>query len=183
MSRRRPSEDNVVAVYPDLETARAGVVALGRAGVEADKVSLLGRVAEEAATAPDTRVRDLRASGDVAKGAGVGAAAGSLLGLLAGAAAFTLPGIGPVKGAGVWSAAAAGAAAGGAVGGMVGGVASVDLSEDWELSYQPVRDGKALVAVHTDSQEEGDAAAAVLNGTEPEEIARLDAQGRRISVP
>lgn len=182
MSRTRLSQDNVVAVYPDLEAARAGVVALGRAGIEADKVSLLGRLAEEAAADPDTRMRDLRVSGDVAKGAGIGAAAGSLLGLLAGAAAFTLPGVGPVIGAGLWSSAAAGAAAGGAVGGMVGGVASVDLSEDWELTYQSVRDGKALVAVHADSHAEGNAAADILLGTHPERIARVDARGRRTDV-
>lgn len=180
MTRERLSDHNVVGILSGMDAAREAIVALGRAGVESDKVSLLGRLAEEAAAAPDTRERDLRAVKHVAKGAGLGAAAGGALGgiggLVAGATALQLPGIGAVVAAGIWAGLA-----GSTVGAFVGGVASVDLSEDWELTYQSVHDGNVLVAVHGDSEDEARQATAVFEATGAESIRRFDARGRRVS--
>lgn len=181
MTRTKLSPYNVVASFGSMEDTRDAISRLGRAGVEADRVSLLGRQAEEAATAADTRLRDLGVTGDVARRAGAGAAAGAVAGGVIGLVAFSLPGVGPVIGAGIWSATGAGAAAGGAIGGFVAGVASIDLAEDWELTYQSVRDGRALVAVHAETMDEADRAKAALDKASPEDETLLfDAHGRSI---
>ena len=172
-------QHNVVATFKEPEAARRAVTALGRAGVEADKISFLGRDVDEVTSDPDTRLRDLEVTGAVAKKAGLGGAVGSTLGALAGAAAFAIPGVGPVIGAGIWGAAAAGAAAGGAVGGMVGGVASIDLSEDWELTFgEALREGQVLVAVQADDEDGMAKARKVLEGEGPERVERIDSEGK-----
>lgn len=178
MTRTGLTDHNVVGLFASMEQARAGVSGLGRAGVEADHVSLLGRRAEEAARNPDTSQADQRVTGDIARKAGTGAAAGVVAGGLAGLAAFTIPGVGPVVGSGIWAATGAGALAGGAVGGFVGGVASIDLADDWELTYQSVREGRVLVAVHADDSSEGDRAAAALERAGAEMVLHFDADGR-----
>jgi len=170
--------NNVVATFGDLEKAREALLALGRAGIEADKVSMVGRDVEEVASDPDTRLRDLDVTGEVGKKAIAGGTAGSVIGGLAGAAAFVIPGVGPAVGTGIWAAVAAGAAAGGAVGGMVGGVASIDLNEEWELTFQDaLRGGKVLVAVHADDAEQAAQARRLLEEHGPEQVKDLDAEG------
>ena len=65
---------------------------------------------------------------------------------------------------------------------MVGGIASMELSESWELTFQEaLRGGKALVAVHVESDEEAQEAAEVLEKEQPGKIEHLDADG--ISLP
>lgn len=161
------AEHNVVATFADMDKARKAMDALGRAGIEGEDISLLGRAAEEARTDPDTRLRDLDATADIAKRAGVGAAAGGTLGAIAGAAAFVIPGVGPVIGMGLL-AAAAGTAAGASVGGMVGGVAGFSLDDSWDLTFQEsIREGRVLVAVHAADRSDVDKAAEVFRNTTP----------------
>lgn len=176
----RIAGQNVVATFGDLAKANDAALALSRAGIEAGRISILGRGQEEAAGDPDTRLRDMEATGEVARKAGAAGVAGAALGALAGAAAFAIPGVGPVIGSGIWGAALAGGAAGGAVGGMVGGVSVLSL-EEFDLKYQgALRDGKAMVAVAVDS--DGDAAEArkQLQQEDPEDVHVIDGQGRRI---
>jgi hypothetical protein len=174
----RPTGHNVVAHFGSPEQAREALESLGRAGFEADKLSLVGREAEEVSSDPDTRLRDLEVTAEVGKKAATGGAVGTVLGALAGAAAFVIPGIGPAVGTGIFAALAAGGIAGGAVGGMVGGIGSMDLSESWELTFQEaLRGGKALVAVHADSGDEAREAATVLEKEHPEKVELLDADG------
>ena len=176
----RLSKHNVVATFSDVEAARDAMVALGRAGIEADRISMLGREAEEAASDPDTRLRDMEVTGDVAKKAGTAGAAGSALGALAGAAAFVIPGIGPVLGSGIWAGVLAGGAAGGVIGGMVGGVGALSLQE-LDLTYQDaLRDGKAMVAVAADDEEAAGKVREVLDGENAEAVDMLDSTGQRI---
>lgn len=175
--------NNVVATYGQVERARDAVLALGRAGIEAGKVSMVGRDVEEVASDPDTRLRDLEVTGEVARKAALGGATGSLIGGLAGAAAFVVPGVGPAIGTGIWAAVAAGGAAGGAVGGMVGGVASIDLNDEWELTFQDaLRGGKVLVAVHADDEEQAAEARRTLEEHGPEKVEELDAVGHPIQA-
>lgn len=176
----RLSGQNVVATFSDLGQANDAALALSRAGIEADRISLLGREVEQAASDPDTRLRDMEVTGEVAKKAGAAGAAGTALGALAGAAAFVIPGIGPVLGSGIWAGLLAGGAAGGAIGGMVGGVGALSL-EEFDLKYQgALRDGKAMVGVAVDD----DAAAAevrqLLEKEGPENVDMLDAHGDKV---
>ncbi len=174
----RPTAHNVVATYGSPEQARDALEALSRSGFDADKVSLVGQDAEEVASDPDTRLRDLDTTGEVAKKAAASGALGGVLGALAGAAAFVIPGVGPVIGTGIFGALAAGGIAGGTLGGMVGGIASMELSESWELTFQEaLRGGKAVVAAHAESDDEAREAEKVLEKEEPEKIEHLDADG------
>ena len=171
--------NNVVATFGRMEDARDAVLALGREGIESDRVSMVGKDVEEVASDPDTRLRDLEVTGEVAKKAALGGATGSVIGGLAGAAAFVIPGVGPAIGTGIWAAVAAGGVAGGAVGGMVGGVASIDLNDEWELTFQDaLKGGKVLVAVHADGEEQAAKARQTLEKHGPEKIEDLDAEGR-----
>ena len=175
------AEHNVVATFPDMDRARVAMDALGRAGIEGEDISLLGRAVEEAKSDPDTRLRDLDATADIAKRAGAGAAAGGTLGALAGAAAFVIPGVGPVIGIGMLAAALSGTAAGAAVGGMVGGVAGFSLDDSWDLTFQEsVREGRVLLAVHAADKDDVDKAAEVLRKHDADRLEFVDGEGRKL---
>jgi len=175
------AEHNVVATFADMEAAREAVQSLGQAGIDAENISLLGQAVDEARQDPDTRLRDLEATGDIAKRAGGGAAAGGALGALAGVAAFAIPGVGPVVGMGLLAAAAAGAIGGGAVGGMVGGVSGLSLEDDWDLTFQDhIRAGRVLVAVHAEERDDAERAAEVLEKGGAQQVEWLDSEGRRV---
>ena len=176
----RITGQNLVATFPDLDKANDAALALSRAGIEADRISILGREQEEAASDPDTRLRDMEATGEVAKKAGTAGVAGSALGMLAGAAAFVIPGVGPVIGSGIWAGVLAGGVAGGVIGGMVGGVGALSM-EEFDLKYQGVlRDGKAMVAVAVEDDAAGAEARGLLEKEDPEDIHMIDGQGQRI---
>lgn len=173
------AEYNVVATFPDMEAARKAIDALARAGIEAEDLSVLGQAVEEARSDPDTRLRDLDATADVAKKAGAGAAAGGALGALAGAAAFVIPGVGPVIGMGLLAAAAGGTVAGASVGGMVGGVAGLSLEDDWDLTFQEsLREGRVLVAVHATDRSDVEKAAEVLQDEKADKLEWIDSDGQ-----
>ncbi len=171
---------NVVATFPDLDKANDAALALSRGGIEADRISILGREQEEAAGDPDTRLRDMEATGEVAKKAGAAGAAGAALGALAGAAAFVIPGVGPVLGSGIWAGVLAGGAAGGAIGGMVGGVSVLSM-EEFDLKYQgALREGRAMVAVAVDDEQSVAEARELLENEGPEDVHIIDGQGHRL---
>jgi hypothetical protein len=175
------AEHNVVATFPDMEAARNAVEALTRAGIPNEDISLLGRQVEEERHDPDTRIRDLEATTEVAKRAGAGVAAGGVLGGLAGLAAFAIPGVGPVVGMGVLAAVAGGSVAGASVGGMVGGVAGISLEDDWDLTFNDsVRSGKVLIAVHGADRADVEKAAKELEAQGPEKLDWIDAEGHRV---
>jgi len=180
MAREQLSPINVVATYPDMETARRALTALERAGVDGDDISLLGREADVVAAEEDTRNRDAHLTGDIAKKVGEGGALGTVAGAVAGAVAFVIPGIGPGIGAGIWVATLGGAVAGGAVGGVAGGISAIPQTEDWELTYDEVRDGKVLVATHAEGEDEAGRQAKVLEAHKPEKLERFDQRGKRI---
>ncbi len=176
----RITGQNIVATFGDLDRANDAALALSRAGIEANRISLLGREHEEAASDPDTRLRDMEATGEVAKKAGTAGLAGGALGALVGAAAFIIPGVGPVIGSGIWAGVLAGGIAGGAVGGMVGGVGALSM-EEFDLKYQHVlRDGKAMVAVAVDDDAAADDVRRHFEKEEPEDIHVIDGSGQRI---
>jgi len=173
---------NVVATFPDLDKANDVALELSQAGIEADRVSILGREQEAAASDPDTRLRDMEATAEVAKRAGAGGGAGAALGVAAGAVAFAIPGVGPIIGSGIWAGILAGGIAGGVVGGMVGGISGLSL-EEFDLKYQHVlRDGKAMVAVAVDDDESADEVRRLLEKEGPEDLHMIDATGERLDA-
>lgn len=151
----RLTEHNVVATLPNLEDARDVLSDLNQAGIDADDISLLGKHAQEVAHDPDTRLRDSEAVSEVGQKAAGTAGAGAVLGGVVGAAAFLIPGVGPVVGAGIWGAVAGGAIAGGVVGGMAGAITAIELGPEWEATYgDSLREGRVLVAVHARDEQE-----------------------------
>lgn len=163
---------DVVGSFADLHAAQEAMTRIGRSGIEAGRVSLVGEPVREAAADLDTSDRDGNVVDSVGKrmftGMAAGGVVGGAVGLLAGAA-LGAPEIG---------AAAAGIAAGGAVGGMTSGVASIDLGDDWELTHESDVAGRVLVAVRADSQAEADKAADALDDAGADEVRCLDAEGR-----
>ena len=100
-------------------------------------------------------VEDNKSSEGAAIGAGTGVVAGGVLGWLAGVGALTLPGIGPFLAAGPIVAALSGAAVGGTVGGVAGGLTGLGFSDDEVNRYLGrIKEGHALVAVHSDDAAE-----------------------------
>ena len=176
---------NVVAVLLDMEAARRAVEALEAGGVDSARISLLGPRVEEAARDTETEQRDEGVTRHVEKraatGAAVGTVAGGAAGFLAGLLAFAIPGVGPVVGAGVWAATIGGGVAGGAVGGVAGGVSALPMTREWELTYEPVKEGKVLVGVHSDDEKDVDRGAEILEKLNPIKIDRHDGQGRTLS--
>lgn len=171
---------NIVATFADLDKANDVALELSQAGVEANNISILGPQQEDAASDPDTRLRDMEATGEVAKRAGAGGGAGAALGAIAGAAAFVIPGIGPVVGSGIWAGVLGGGIAGGVIGGMVGGISGLSL-EEFDLKYQDVlREGKAMVAVAVGDDESAKRARKLLEKEGPEDIHMIDGSGERI---
>ena len=171
---------HVVATFPDLDKANDAALELSQAGIEANNVSILGAQQAEAASDPDTRLRGMEATGEIAKRAGAGGGAGAALGMLAGAAAFVIPGIGPVVGSGVWAGVLGGGIAGGVIGGMVGGISGLSL-EEFDLKYQDVlREGKAMVAVAVDDDEGAKQARKLLEKEGAEDVHMIDGSGERI---
>jgi hypothetical protein len=100
-------------------------------------------------------VEDNKSAEGAAIGAGTGGVIGGVLGWLAGIGALTLPGIGPFLAAGPIVAALSGAAVGGTVGGLAGGLTGLGFSDDEVNRYLGrIKEGHALVAVHSDDANE-----------------------------
>jgi outer membrane lipoprotein SlyB len=180
MAREHLSKFNVVATYPDMAAARKAFDALGAAGVDGNDVSLVGPHADAVAAETDTRDRDAHLVGDVSEHVVKGGAIGSVAGAIAGGVAFVIPGVGPAMGVGIWAATLGGAIAGGAVGSVAGGVGAIDQSDDWELTYDDVAEGKVLVATHAEAETEAEKQESVLREHQPMKVERFDEKGRRI---
>jgi outer membrane lipoprotein SlyB len=170
---RPTAEHNVVAVYPEMKRAREAVAHLERAGIEARDISV---VSEETEAVEDTSLRDARVVGNISKrvvlvGA-IAAIAGGLLGLFLGLAFF--------RGAGIWIAVVAGAVAGSLFGGFLGGMAGLSMSDDWELTFDSLREGGAAVVIGSDDLAEIEKAAETLGGTSPLRLERFDSRGSRL---
>ena len=180
----RLTDHNVVGTFPDLDKARQVIEELNQAGIDADDISLLGRQVEEVSSDPDTRLRDLDSTGDLAQKSARAGAAGSALGAgIAGAAALVIPGVGPVVAGGIWAALAGGAIAGGVVGGMMGAIEATELGPEWEVSYgAPLREGRVLVAVHANDEKVAEQAAGVLEKLGADRVDHLDESGKALDA-
>ena len=158
---------NLVVAIDSPEAARALIVSLERAGVDADHISYVALAGDADDTADrgaagdadrggasDGHGLDEQAYRDVTTGAAKGLSAGAAVGALAGVALLLVPGIGTVAGAGILGAVLGGASAGGSVGGIWGAFSNAAESGAWERTFADVRAGRVLVGVHTDDERE-----------------------------
>ncbi|MEI7037177.1 hypothetical protein [Fulvimonas yonginensis] len=152
-------QDNAEEIVSDLKDA----------GFSGNDISVLmqdRRGTREFATEQNTKAPEGATTGGVA-GMGVGAGLGWLVGI----GTLAIPGIGPFIAAGPIMAALGGAAIGGATGGIVGALIGLGIPEVEAKHYdERVREGRALVTVHTEDMAERDRARAIFERHGAEDI-------------
>ncbi|UVC09795.1 hypothetical protein IHQ71_04035 [Rhizobium sp. TH2] len=136
----------IAGLFDHRDDAMAAITDLLDRGVPRTDISILAN------NAGDWYADGSESEAGAETGAGLGAIAGGASGLLAGLGLFTLPGIGPVVGAGWLMTTAAGAATGailgGAAGGFVAWIAGHGVSEsDAHVFAEGLRRGGTLVTV------------------------------------
>ena len=166
----------VVGLYDDLSDARQAVNELKSRGFGENEVSLIANAsAEEYHRYFDSASGTYRAEVEqshsgAGTGAGIGALLGGLAGLLAGLSMITIPGIGPIIGAGPIASTLAGAVAGGLVGGLLGALTDMGVPEEHAGYYsEGVRRGGSLVIVKTNASQVAQATS-VLQSFNPVDI-------------
>jgi uncharacterized membrane protein len=145
--------NSVICLTQDREQAEKIITALREGKFSNTGISVvLSDVAPSQALQP---VEDNKSAEGAAIGAGTGGVIGGVLGWLAGIGALALPGIGPLLAAGPIVAAISGVAVGGTVGGLAGGLTGLGFSDDEVNRYLGrIKEGHALVAVHSDDAAE-----------------------------
>src|SRR6476469_2669981 len=149
--------NTVVCMTQDRQQAEKIVEALREGNFSNTGISVvLPDVAPSQALQP---VEDNKSAEGAAIGAGTGGVIGGVLGWLVGIGMLALPGIGPLLVAGPIVAAMSGAAVGGTVGGVAGGLTGLGFIDDEVNRYLGrIKEGHALVAVHSDDAAELDRA-------------------------
>lgn len=142
----------VMAIFQDEVAVDYAVDQLRANGFRNTDVSVL--LADNKGTKDFAHKRDTKAPEGATTGGTTGAAVGGILGWLAGVGALAIPGLGPLIAAGPIVAALAGASVGGALGGLTGALIGMGIPEYEAKRYEGmIKEGKALISVHCDSQE------------------------------
>lgn len=145
----------VVGMFDDLGDARQAVSELKNRGFQQNEVSLVANASADDYHGhfdPQGRYNAESSSGagNTETGAGIGAILGGIAGLLAGLSLITIPGIGPIVGAGPVASTLMGAVAGGVVGGLFGALIDAGVPKEHAGYYsEGVRRGGTLVIVKT----------------------------------
>jgi hypothetical protein len=168
-----PAQRNVVATFRNLKEARKAMDALESHGFEAGAIRLEGPGVAPSGKA-DTRRRDAGVSRLVGSRTAAGLIVGGILGL----------GIGLVVGALAAGSAtslavggAAGCIVGGAIGFMVAGVSSIDVTPDWERTFEKDRSGPVTVSAGSDDPIKVAQAQEALRDLDPVNVTRVDERG------
>lgn len=149
------SERIASAVFDSREEAARALSELRSAGIRDEAISVVGQSDEHhsGSRRSDNDSDDDEATGDVVKGAAMGAGAGALLGI----AALAIPGIGPLAAAGaiasgaIPTAAAIGGGAGLAAGGIGGLLADHGVDEEDSKYYEErIHQGGIFLSVRAD---------------------------------
>ena len=154
---------NVIGVFDNSTEAQRAVERMISAGMDRDQISIVGRDSDHESE-PHTTKEHTSGAG---KGAGIGAALGGVGGLIAGIAGLAIPGIGPILAAGPIAAAIGGALGGAglgaAAGGLIGALTDMGVPEEEARHYEDqVRQGRVLVTVRADNDDEADRAADIM---------------------
>lgn len=143
----------VNALFTTYADAAAAVSDLKAAGVPDEEISILANNVERQEAESD-RIDNNMAETGAADGAAVGGVLGGTAGLLAGLGALTIPGIGPVIGAGWLLTTAVGAAVGASGGGVIGTLIGAGVTkDDAEIFVEGVRRGGTLVSARVGDDE------------------------------
>lgn len=164
----RVGRSSVEAVFADLRQARAAIDDLEAHGIDAGEITLEGKPIERAAFRGDTRPRDARVTRHVGKRAGIGLVIGGIAGGLIGVIVSSMATSSALA---IMAVTLASIVAGGAIGLMVGGVSSIDVTPDWELTFEPAA-GPVVVEVTTDDPSEATTATNVLSERHPRDLHR-----------
>ena len=149
--------------YGDAEVA---VRELEAAGISPDEISIIASDGSQRSGSP------------AATGASIGAAVGGIGGFLAGIGAITIPGVGPVVGAGWLVSTVTGAAAGGMAGGVLEVFTDAGIDEtDASVYAEHVKSGGTMVMARVGEAQE-DTATSILRKSAAsgcgKEISRAD---------
>lgn len=142
MALHSSGDRRVVAVYPNLETARRAVTALEGKGIDGTAIELLGEGPARADASGDVSGRDRAVVSTVGKGSAAGLLAGGVVGTAAGLLVAVVVG-GALPGTFV----VVGALMGALFGSAVGGWSRLRATEDWDLTFEPSAVGEVIVAV------------------------------------
>lgn len=134
----------VFGLFDTYDQANDAIISLEDVGFDREDIGLL---------AQEKILRREEAANTAAAATG-GAAIGGITGLIVGIAGFTIPGVGPLLGAGLLAnllaTTAAGVGAGAVAGSIVGALTDIEAPEEYRASYeQAIKNGKILVAVDT----------------------------------
>jgi len=162
----RVGPSSVEAVFADMRQARAAIDDLEAHGIDAGEITLQGKPVERAVERRDTRRRDARVSRHIGARAGIGLTIGGLAG---GIVALIVSSIATGSTVAIVAVTLAGVVGGGAIGLMIGGVSSMDVTPDWELTFESTP-GPVVVEVTTDDPSEATVAEDVLSERHPKDI-------------
>ena len=157
----------IVGIFDDAAHAERALSGLREAGIRPEQVSVVARDAEDRATLAE-RGEDAE---DATGGAITGGMIGGLAGFLIGVSALVIPGIGPIVGSGIIVSTLAGAGIGAAAGGLVGALTTRGVPDDEAERYQAhVQEGRILLTVHADNDEEARSAQRVLRSRQGDAV-------------
>lgn len=184
-SDRSATAHDVVATYPDIESARAAMTILERHGIGGGDIDLHVAGADTGPlTEASQRDADMAATGQVGKravaGLAIGAAIGAVVGALIGVAASVLFDVASVVALGV-GGAFGGSAFGAYAGGFYGGATGLPVTDAWGESYAAENEsevGEPRLSIHNDDQGRVDEVVQALRGTGPLSLRRADGDGR-----
>jgi len=160
---------SVVGIVNDRSQAETAISNLQAVGIPANSVSIL--LPDKSGTRDFAHEHNTKAPEGAVAGASAGGLLGGTLGLLAGIGALAIPGLGPFIAAGPLMAALSGTAAGAAVGGVTGALVGLGIPELEAKRYEgKLRAGNVLVAVHTESGDQRNAAEQALKRSGAEDV-------------
>lgn len=186
---RGAAPNDVVATYPDVESARAAITILERHGVEGGSIELDVPGAERQPLSNEAqRDADMQATGKVGKGAAIGVVTGAVGGAILGAVLGALVSIVFDLSSPLVLAIGGGLALGAAgtqLGFFYGGATKLPVSEAWGESYNAQSSagtGEPRLAVHAGQPERVDEVVQALRGTGALSLQRADGQGRLVDA-
>jgi hypothetical protein len=188
--RERLTPHSIVAEFPDMQTARLAVEALGKAGVEGDDISLTGPAPDQAAAPSDedlretTREIDANMAKHMLSIIGVWTAGGVIAGAL----------IGIPLSIGLMAALGADITLERVVGGiflcaLAVGIISwlipqtsygAQAAPPWELTFAVSVEGRVKVGVHSEKPDDIDLARQTLRKHKPLRLYRTGSEGRPV---
>jgi hypothetical protein len=177
----RAGRPAVAARFAALPDAREGIVALQRAGVDADDIQLLGDQAVDAGRPSSPSPVDRRTTrfvaGRVITGAALGAGIGAVAGVVAGLVLIAVADIASAAWAVVLCALVLGML-GAAVGAFVSVERGVGFGDAWPTTFESGADGEVWVAVYTRDRETANRATDVLSAATALELQSAAGRGR-----